>query len=66
MKGMKETNESIIDTIFNYALVLRGSLKDFEKVKEHLVEDLPNIKVLYQTISTDKIHIEKGGGTLLE
>jgi len=55
----KETDLSGIETLVNYALVLRGPIRDFDVVKEIIVETFPHVKIAYQTLSSEKIVIAK-------
>jgi uncharacterized pyridoxamine 5'-phosphate oxidase family protein len=55
----KETDLSGIETLVNYALVLRGPIKDFDAIKQCILETFPHVKILYQTLSSEKIVITK-------
>ncbi len=41
-KGKQKENEGYLNEIFNFSCVLRGHVKDLEKIKEHIVENYVN------------------------
>ncbi len=41
-KGKGKENEGYLDEIFNFSCVLRGHVKDLEKIKEYIVENYLN------------------------
>ncbi len=41
-KGKGKGNEGYLNEIFNFSCVLRGHVKDLEKIKEHIVENYIN------------------------
>jgi len=59
MKG-DENNISFLTTIVSYGIVLRGSLEDIQSLKKNLVKKYPDIKIVYQRSSVDKLRIVEG------
>jgi hypothetical protein len=55
----KIVDEDLGDTKVNYALVLRGPLRDLHTVKQ-FIEDMTESEVIYQTKSLGKIMITRG------
>ena len=64
---MKEINEesrmnSFLDTIVNYAVVIRADLEIINEIKQGFAHN-PCIDVVYQKYSFNKLYIKEGGDT---
>ena len=54
------TNEDdFLSTRFNFALVVKGDIEDINNLKKHISEELYDLKVIYQRISTNPLRIEE-------
>jgi len=56
-----ESNQNDLDFNINLGLVIFGKFSDLQKLKEYLQEH-PELTLRYQTLSKDRITIEKSGG----
>jgi hypothetical protein len=59
---MKEEMNSFLDTIVNYAVVIRADLKSINELKQVLAQN-PCINVVYQKYSFNKLIIREIGET---
>lgn len=60
LREIKDDNLPFLTTIFSYGIVLRASLDDIQSLKEILVKKYPDIKIVYQKVSTGKLRITEG------
>ena len=54
-----KNEDDFLANYFNFGLVVKGDLKDINKLKKHIVEELYNMKIIYQTISTNPLKVEE-------
>ena len=59
---MKEEMNSFLETIVNYAIVVRADLKSINELKQELAHN-PCVDVVYQKYSFNKLIIKEVGET---
>jgi len=53
-------NDDFLKTIFSYAIVVRASIDDIQKLKEFLAKN--DMIICFQKTSTNKLWIKEGTG----
>lgn len=48
---------SFLSTIVSYGLVIRASVDDIQALKQVIIKNYPDVKIVYQRISADKLKI---------
>ena len=57
LMDIKEDELSFLNTIFSYGLVIRASVDDIQALKKAIIKNYPDVKIIYQRISVDKLKI---------
>lgn len=57
---MNKGKNSFLDTIVNYALVIRTDLDTINRIKEEIL-CFPNVEIVYQRYSFNKLIIREDG-----
>ena len=52
----KEKNR---DVILNFGLIARGKLREIERLQDFIIRNLPNFRVIYQTVTARKLKLLK-------
>ncbi|EMR75578.1 hypothetical protein MBGDF03_00124 [Thermoplasmatales archaeon SCGC AB-540-F20] len=60
MKQIEGDEKSFLDTIVNFAIVIRADLATINEIKQDLAHN-PNVDVVYQKFSFDKLYIREDG-----
>jgi len=50
-------NISFLSTIVSYGLVIRASVDDIQSLKQLIIKNYPDVRIVYQRISADKLKI---------
>lgn len=56
----KEGKNTFLDTIANYALVIRADLDTIDEIKKE-INHYPSVEIVYQKYSFDKLYIKEDG-----
>lgn len=54
-----------LNTYINYGIVVRGTLEEITKIKEHLAS-IPDVKLVYQKLSINNLLIQEKPSNLRE
>lgn len=54
--GFSATNPETVETLYFCALVFRGSIKEFDMLKDYLLK-FTSAKITYQKISPEYLHV---------
>ena len=58
---IKGDENSFLQTVISYGIVIRASFEDVQSIKKVLTR-YPNIKIVYQKSSVEKLRIVEGDG----